>query len=316
MALDGQKILQSIRHNGGLKIAAAIGAVALWYAITEATSFEAKVQGVKLDVLLDPGWAVLDRSVDEVEVSFRGSPSDIRYLARDQVHMEIDLRGKTETGSTDVPLGPRKVRAPGGVRAISVDPSEITLSLDREGSREAMVKADIVGSLPEGYEVESVVCTPAQVRVQGPEGRLVGTQELKTGAIDLEGRLKSFTLTRTVQSPSETWTARIEPDRVRVDVTIVERSTRQEIEGVPVQLLVLPDAPPIRLVSESRVKLVVKGRSDLLGSLAASNLTAFVDCASMQPGEIRDLPVSVPVPPGMEVVTVEPPLLRVEMREP
>lgn len=316
MALDLQKIIKDIRHNGGLKIAAAIGAVALWYTITEATSFEAKVQGVRLNVMLDPGWAVLDRSVDEVEVSFRGSPSDIRYLTRDQVSVEIDLRGKSKTGSCDVRLGPRKIRAPGGVRAISVDPSEITLSLDRESSREAPVRAEIIGSLPEGYEVASVVCTPPHVRIQGPEGRLVGIQELKTGAIDLEGRLKSFTLTRTVQPPSETWTARVEPDRVRVDVAIVERSTKQEIEGVRVQLLVLPDAPPIHLAAETKVKLVVKGRSEVLNSVAASNLTAFVDCATIQPGEARDLPVFVPVPPGMEIVTVDPPSVRVEMRGP
>ena len=316
MPLDGQKVWQAVRHNGGLKVAAAIGAVALWYAITEATSFEAKVQGVKLEVLLDPGWAVLDRSVDEVEVSFRGSPSDIRYLARDQVRVEVDLRGRSKTGSSDVPLGPRRVRAPGGVRAISVDPSEITLSLDREGVREVGVKADIMGSLPEGYEVESVVCTPAQVRLQGPEGRLVGIQELKTGSIELEGRLKSFTLTRTVQMPSETWTARVEPDRVRVDVTLVERSTRREVEGVPVQLLVRPEAPAVRLAAESRVKCILKGRSELLGALSGSNITAYVDCASLQPGEVRDLPVAVPLPPGVEMVAVEPAVVRVEMRQP
>ncbi len=316
MAFDKKKFVQSLRHNRGLKLVAAAGAVVVWYAISEVTSFEAKVQGVQLDVLLDPGWAVLDRSVDEVEVLFRGSPSDIRYLARDQVRVEIDLRGQSVAGSRDVRLGPRKVRAPGGVRAISVDPAEITLSLDREGAREVAVKADIVGSPPAGFEVENVVCTPAQVRLQGPEGRLAGIQEVNTVPIDLEGRLRSFTLTRTVQSPSETWSARVEPDRVRVDVTIVERSSRQEVEGVRVQLLVLPGTSPIRLLSPAAVKLVVKGRSELLSALVASNLTAYVDCTSLRPGETKELPVSVPVPSGVEVVAVEPAALRVEMNQP
>ena len=316
MALDWKKIAQSIRSNRGLKLSAAVGAVVLWYAITEVTSFEANVQGVRLEVLLDPGWAVLDRSVDEVDVLFRGSPSDIRYLVRDQIRVEVDLRGQSEAGSRDVRLGPRKVRAPGGVRAISLDPSEITLSLDREGSREATVKADIVGNTPDGFEVESVVCTPAQVRLQGPAGRLAGLQEVKTAPIELEGRLRSFTLTRTIQPPSETWSARAEPDRVRVDVTIVERSSRKEVEGVRVRLVVRPDTPPINLVSESSVKLALKGRSELLANMASSNLTAYVDCTTLQPGEIREVRVFVPVPAGVELVSVEPPDLRVEMTAP
>lgn len=316
MAPDRQRIWDAIRHNRGLKLAAVAGAIILWYAIREITSFEAKVQGVQLDVLLDPGWAVLDRSVDEVDVLFRGSPSDIRYLSRDQIRVEVDLRGQSVAGSRDVRLGPRKVKAPGGVRAISVDPAEITLSLDREGAREVAVKADIVGSTPDGFEVERVVCTPATVRLQGPDGRLAGIQELKTGPIDLEGRLRSFTLTRTIQSPSETWSARAEPDRVRVDVTIVERSTRKEVEDVPVRLVVRPATPPINLESDARVKLSLKGRSEVLAGLAATNLNAYVDCTSLQPGEVREVKVFAPVPAGVELLEVVPAALRVEMRAP
>jgi YbbR domain-containing protein len=316
MAPEGRTILDVIRHNRGLKVAAVAGAVVLWYAIREITSFEAKVQGVQLDVLLDPGWAVLDRSVDEVDVTFRGSPSDIRYLNRDQIRVEVDLRGQSVAGSVDVRLGPRKVRAPGGVRAVSVDPAEITLSLDRAGAREVVVKADIVGSTPDGFEVESVVCTPDQVRLQGPEGRLAGIAEAKTGPIDLEGRLRSFTLTRTVLPPSETWSARVEPDRVRVDVKIVERSTRKEVEGVPVQLVVRPDTPPINLVADARVKLSLKGRSEILSGLEATNLNAYVDCTGLQPGEVREVPIFAPVPNGVELIEVQPALLRVEMRGP
>jgi len=304
------------RHNRGLKVAALAGAVVLWYAIREVTSFEAKVQGVQLDVLMDPGWAVLDRSIDEVDVLFRGSPSDIRYLNRDQIRVEVDLRGQSVAGSRDVRLGPRKVRAPGGVRAVSVDPSEITLSLDREGAREVAVKADIVGNTPDGFEVESVVCTPPMVRLQGPEGRLAGIAEAKTGPIDLEGRLRSFTLTRTVLSPSETWSARVEPDRVRVDVKIVERSTRKEVEGVPVQLVVRPDTPPIKLAADARVKLSLKGRSEILSGLEATNLSAYVDCTALQPGEVREVTIFAPVPSGVELLGVEPAQLRVEMRGP
>ena len=219
-------------------------------------------------------------------------------------------------GSREVPLGPRNVKVTGGARAVSVDPSDITLTLDREGERVVSVRADIVGNPPEGYEVEKVECTPASIRLQGPQGRLAGIESVSTVPIDLEGRLQSFGLTRTISPPSATWSASMDPDRERIDVTLVERSTRKEIADVPVQLLVSPNSPPIQMQAGTRVKLTLKGRSVLLNTLAASNLTAFVDCTVLRPGDSNDLPVHVPVPPGTEVVTVAPERVRVEMAGP
>lgn len=313
MAPDWKRVREILRNNRGLKIAAVIVSVVLWYAIRDATSFQMLVQDVRFDVRLDPGWGVLDRSVDEVDVLFRGSPGDIRYLTKEQVEIEIDLRGESQSGSQDVRISPRNVRSPRGTRPISVEPAEITLTLDREGESNVAVRADIVGAPPEGFEVESVICTPPQVRLFGPRGRIAGIQELKTGPIDLEGRLRSFTLTKTVMLPSETWSSRVEPDRVRVDVALVERSTRREIEGIGVSLVVRPDTPPIHVKGPPMVKVVVKGRSEILATLSPTNLTAFVDCSRLLPGETLSLPVFAPVPSGVEVVEVVPPSVPVEM---
>jgi YbbR domain-containing protein len=316
MAPELDALLKAARNNRGLKLVALVLAVITWFTVREITSFTTVVQDVRLDVLLDDGWAVLDRSVDEVDILFRGSQSDIRYLSRDQTRVEVDLRGKSVAGSREVPLGPRNVKVPGGVRAVSVDPSDITLTLDREGERMVAVRANIIGNTPEGYEVEKVVCTPDTIRLQGPQGRLAGIQEVSSVPIDLEGRLQSFALTRTIQPPSETWSARMDPDRVRIDVTLVERSTRKEITDIPVQLLVSPNTPPIQMQAGTRVKLTLKGRLAVLNAMAASNLTAFVDCTVLQPGMSNDLPVHVPIPVGAEIITLEPAQVRVEMAPP
>ncbi len=316
MPPDGNTVLRMLRNNRGLKLAALLVAVVVWYSIREITSFEGTLPGVQLDVRLDDGWAVLDRSVDEVDVVFRGSPSDVQNLSREQVRVEVDLRGESVAGSRDVRLLPSNVRSHGGARAVALEPAEVTLTLDREGAREVPVQADIVGSPPLGFEVEQVVCTPSNLVVEGPAGRLAGIEQLRTAQIDLEGRLRSFSLTRAVVSPSDTWSARINPDRVKIDVTIVERATRKEIEGVRVQLVVRPETPPIRLASTNRVRLVVQGRSDVLATISATNLTAFLDCSAVGPGESLEVGLYAPAPAGVQVVSVEPPALRVEMSGP
>lgn len=316
MAPDPETLWRALRNNRGFKLAAVVLAIITWYTVRELTSNTNVIQDVRIEVLTDPGWAVLDRSVDEVDVLFRGSLSDIRFLNRDQVRVEIDLRNRSRTGSRDVRLSASNVRAPGSARVVSVDPPEITLVLDRQGEKPVRVQADVVGNPPEGFEVEAVTCIPPEVVMQAPQGRLAGVEAVSTVPIDLEGRLRSFSLTRTLQAPSETWTASMSPDRVRVDVTIAERSARREIAGVPVRLLVAPNTPPIALEPETNVLLVVKGRANLIGALSASNLNAYVDCSTLQPGESRELDVHVPVPTGAEIVSVEPSRVHVEMATP
>lgn len=305
---------RAIQSNRGLKLSAVLLAVIAWYAIREITSFTSVIQGVRVVVLLDEGWAVLDRSVDEVDVMCRGSQSDIRYLTRDQLRIEVDLRGRSVAGAQEIRLNPQSVRVPGGARAVSIDPPEITLTLDREGERLVRVRADIIGNPPEGYELAEVTCTPNEVRLQGPQGRLAGVSEVKTAPIDLEGRLKSFSLTRVILPPSDLWSARVEPDRTRIDVRIVERSSALDLTDIPVHLLVPPETPPIRLTrANAKVKLSLRGRAEAIKNLASSNLTAFVDCTILKPGEAMDLPVVVSVPAGIEIMSLEPSQIRVEL---
>lgn len=313
MAVDLSRIWRTVRNNGRLKLVAVILAVLAWFAVREITSYTSVVREVRVTVLLDEGWAVLDRSVEEVDVLCRGSQSDVRYLTRDQVRVEVDLRGRSVPGTTEVPLRAQNVKITGGARAVSVDPPELTLTLDREGERMVKVKAEIVGNPPEGYEVAEITTTPSEVRLQGPQGRLAAMNEVRTAPIDLEGRLKSFSLTRVIQPPSELWSARVEPDRARVDVRIVERSSAVDLADIPIRLLVLPDTPPIHLPrGEAKVKISLRGRAEAVKTLSATNVNAFVDCAALKPGESMELPVVVNVPAGVEIVAQDPARILVE----
>ncbi|MCS6770914.1 MAG: CdaR family protein [Kiritimatiellae bacterium] len=314
MAANPYLLLRAVRNNWRLKLISVALAVFAWYAVREFTSYTSVVREVRVNVLLDEGWAVLDRSVEDVDVLCRGSQSDIRYLTRDQVRVEVDLRGRSVPGAIEVPLRPQNVKISGGARAVSVEPPELTLTLDREGERVVRVRPDIVGNPPEGFELAEITATPAEVRLQGPQGRLAAVSEVRTAPIDLEGRLKSFSLTRTILPPSELWSARVDPDRARVDVRIVERSSAAELSGIPIRLLVPPGTPQIRIIDgRDQVKLTIRGRADAVRQLTTTNVTAFVDCSGLEPGRAAELPVLVNAPAGVEIVNREPSHITVQL---
>jgi YbbR domain-containing protein len=315
MPVDMQAILRATRNNRGLKVGALVLAVASWYAIHEATSFEAPVRNVRIDVLVDAGWAVLDRSVSEADVLFRGSQGDIRALDRDQVRIEVDLRGRSKDGSIRVRLNLKDVKAPRGARPVYVDPEVLVLSLDREGMKTVPVKAEFVGALPEGFEIERVSCTPAAVQIQAPRRRLAEVETVSTEPVELVGRSRSFEVNKLIEPPSETWSARMDPARTRVEVKVTELATARTVDQVRVQALLSPGASaPVR-VRPTEVKISLQGQAGLINSLTQELVRAYVDCAGLRPGEHADLPVRAIVPAGLQVVGVDPPNVRADMGE-
>ncbi|MFH0908464.1 MAG: CdaR family protein [bacterium] len=303
-----------LRNNRWLKVAALLLAIILWYAIREAISSEAMIKNVRLNVVTEDGWAVLDQSVPDVDVLFRGSEEDLRYLNRDQIEVKVNMRGRrSREGTVVVSLSPDHVKAPAGARAIRVDPNEITLSLDRKDDKEVPVKAEVMGTPPEDYEVSKVVCTPATVVVHGPRQRLAMVNVVRTEPIDLEGRLRSFNLKRSIAPLGTSWSARVEPETVDVRVSIVQRTTRTDIENVRVSALVKPNSRDGVQFWPPTVRVTLSGRTELIGNVQKDRLLAFVDCSSLERGSRVSLPVRVPVGAGLDVVAIDPPMVSAEI---
>jgi YbbR domain-containing protein len=312
MASKLERVRQFVLHNKGVKAASLILGFVTWYAIRSAINFETVVSDIPITIQVNPGWAILDRSARTVDVLFRGSQEDIRYLNRDQITVEADIRGKPFAGALSVKLQPKNVQAPGAVRAVVIWPDEVTLKLDQEGEKQVPVKVDLQGNVPEGYEVDTGTCTPASVLLQGPRQRLDEIESVRTAAIDLEDRIRSFKkLKMAVVSPGENWVGRVNPSNVVVEITIVERSATREIQEVPVHVLVSPGEGPKLDIRPVKVNVELKGLAESLKNLNPEDVQASVDCSALQPGASYDLPVRVQASAGVTAIRVEPPTVKV-----
>jgi len=309
------KLRASLLNNKGLKLIALVLAVVCWYAIRRATSIEEWIYDVPLNIQLDEGWAILERSANTVDVKFQGSQQNIMALDRDRTEVQVDIRSRPLKSATRVELEPKHVRALGGARPVLIRPTEIELTLDQEGEVQVPVKVETTGEPPVGYELERAICAPASVTVYGPRQRLKDIESLRTAPVDLAGRTRSFKARLPVQAPSDLWVSRIEPDAVSAEVTIVERSAEKSLEGVRVHALVDAGLGPNVRVTPGKVHIVLSGRSEILDTLRNEDVRAYVDCVGLDSSVSYELPVRVDVPHGLKVVSTEPSTIDVEMGE-
>lgn len=300
------QIVQALTRNKGMKLVALLLGAVAWFAIQPAISFEATISNIPVRVQVDAGWAVLEQSVGSVDVVFRGSREGIRYLDQEDLEIFVDARGLGYSEQIVMPLEPRGLRTPPGVRPLFVRPAEVVLTVDQEEDLLLPVREHIQGNPPEGYEVESVRVVPDTVTVSGPRQRLETIEAIRTTPIDMEGRLQSFKLRVGLVSPSRAWTARIEPDRVEVEVNLVERSSSLLLEDVRVHRLFGANVWTNSILDPTHANVTLVGRAELLDALTPRDIRMYVDMTGVQPGEPQELPIRVHVPPRVRVEKVEP----------
>ena len=308
------RIVSGLLETKGTKLGALVLALIAWYTIREIISFEKVVTEVPIDIRVDEGRAIGDRSDHTVIVTMRGSKDSVWGLERDDVEVGVDVQGAA-LGTMIISLEPKHVKAPPGVRIVKVEPDRLYLSLDEEGQRSIPVKPSVQGVLPDGYEVEDMVCKPKSVQLFGSRQKLGEIDTVRTAPIDVEGRLQSFKSRAQIVPPSETWVARVDPEYVTVEVAITERSSNRELQDVRIRTLSDPEASVVVVLSETHVQLTLGGQSQILDDLNQQSVRAYVDCAELASGATNLVPVQVHVPPGVMVTRVEPAEVIVSLRD-
>jgi YbbR domain-containing protein len=293
-------------NNRGTKALSLLLGILVWYGIQEAISFEVVLTGVDIDVLVDPGWTVIEKSRGSADVVFRGSRSDIRALNRDEVRVVLDARNLTSPGTRTMAVSTDQVRAPPAIRPVTIRPASVSVSVDRESERVVPVRAELSGQPPEGYEAKGAVCLPASVRVIGGSMVLDRIQVVRTQPVELDGRAASFVVDRPLLMPPGPWAFRMEPDHVTVEVSIREHASVRTLSGVPIRILTQAGSKGPAEIVPASVAVTLQGRSEVLDGLGPEDLHAYIVCEALQEGSAYELPVQSRVPAGVRVTAVEP----------
>lgn len=302
--------------RNGIRLVAVAAAVVVWYSIRAATSNSMLITDIPLSIQPPPDWVVVERSARTVDVAFLGTRDDLRYLNRELIKATVDARHRTDSGTFVVPLGPVHINAPGNARIEFIRPSSLTLRLDREITKQVPVKLETQNLLPDGYEIEKVVVTPAAVQLTGPAGRIETVEAVSTIPVDLDGHLRSINKRRIALTGHDAAAGvTLDPAAVTLDVVIVERSVTSQFPDMPVSPLMPPGRALRADLDPETASITVKGRPELIKALAADHIRLFVDAAEITGSRAVKLPIRAVLPAGISLVQAEPSTVSVRLKE-
>jgi len=298
-----------ILRNYQLKGIALVLAMLSWVIVSRITNNNKILPNVPVQITLPEGWAIRDKDVNTVQVTFRGTSADLGLLGTKSVQITLDLRDEEFESEKTITISPRQVSFAGvNSRVTSIRPNSVTLQLGREGSRKLPVIVNQVGKPPEGFKVEAIEIEPPLVTVVGAEDVLEQINALQTIPLNLSDKIQSFTQRLDVQLPNPEWVGQIDPARVLVRVTITGLTVERKISSIPV-FLIQPsnEFSSIRSVIDPvTVDVFLKGSPQLLDELDERRIQAFVSTQSLDDLESNIRKVNVLVPPGLEVLGTQP----------
>jgi YbbR domain-containing protein len=294
-------------RNIGLKIAAIVLGIALWFTVS-GQQVERKVPNVQVSYRNLPASLQITDQVDAVNVHVRGVESQITALQAGELVVEVDLRG-THEGATRMPLRIDQVKAPLGVEVTQIDPGAVPIVLERAGSAEIAVAPQIEGDPAPGYAVTGVTSVPAKVTAIGPERRLTASARAITDRVSIAGATDSVNAIvnvgiedarlRLAQPTTARVTVQIEPTGMRT------MTTRLELRN--------PASGRHAAADDDRISLTLRGANRVLADLEPSSVHAYVDLAGLGPGT-HTLPVHVELDGRFAIAAITPATLSVRIR--
>jgi YbbR domain-containing protein len=148
-----------------------------------------------------PQLAMIGDRREEVRLHLAGAKSDLDGLSSSQLSVKIDL-SKAVAGTQNMLITTDNIRLPRGVQLLDVAPPSVPVALAAITEQEVAVRPQLIGKLPKGLRLKSVVVTPETVRALAPPASGANkTPSVATTPVYLDSISESTTILGKIAAP-------------------------------------------------------------------------------------------------------------------
>ncbi len=302
--MRSRPLIERLTANWPVKIISVTAAIVL-YLFYRIGSLEERFLSVPLRIDVQNEFVPVGENPNSVRVTLRGSEDEIFLIIEDDIDAYVDLTDRDREGQFREPVMIRKTGTAENTDVeITVQPVEVTVTIERRIVKSLEVLPDIVGFPARGYELTRYGVSPSNLEVEGPRSAVESLNQIRTEEINLEGRTENFTIRVRVNLdvPSASL---VGSDIVEFNGTIQEVVVSRSFDDVPVEAVGLEPGLAAEL-EQTRGLLRLRGPQLVMESLDVSQIGLFVDAAQADtPGEYR-IPIRARHPEATEATDIVP----------
>jgi YbbR domain-containing protein len=243
-----------------------------------------------------------------LDVRVHGPKTVIEKLPDLKLRYPIDL-SNANVGLNTINIETARVSLPGDISIIKIEPSFLTIKIEKEIKKEVPVIVFHSGKPASGFFVSDTIANPSSIILRGPENVLGPIQKVFTKTIDVNGLSESFKKEIAINLAEGLEV--ISPSRIiLVELSVQERVVAKTFADIPVEGRNTPYAFSI---SPAVIRIEIKGPANVIERLKPDKgIKVYVDLKTLKPGVyVRRAAISLPVETAL--VSVSPEIFTVKL---
>ncbi len=170
--------------NIGMKIAAVLLSIILWFSVTSRGQSELSLE-VPIEMRNIPQTLeIVRQGAKSVSIGIKGQERLLKNIRIADVRAFIDL-GSAKKGKGTYYIDQTNVSVPSTMTITNINPSSVTIVLAETMSKTVPVQPVISGTPKAGFFVSSVEAEPKDVIIEGIRSEIANVKFLKTEPIDI-----------------------------------------------------------------------------------------------------------------------------------
>ncbi len=310
--MKNSSLLQRLMQNWPVKILAVAAAVLLFF-FNQLSRLEVRYFSVPLQLVLPNGYVPAAAFPSKVRVTLRGESDAIFRVLEEDIEAYANFSPHDGEGVFKEPIQIRKKGTALNIDPleITVEPLDVTVTLERRMSKSIEVVPSLKGFPPPGYQLAKYSLKPSTVEVVGPRSHLEKIQSVHTEDIDLTGRVEDFTVQ--VRLDLSDPLLRLPGGNVVEFRGIIQESVvLQTFDQVNVVVVNLE--PGLTITGELPTgTLRVQGKQVDLEAIKPDQVRLTVDATGIRRPGTYTLPVRPDLPTGILVLRYDPARITVEV---
>jgi len=166
-----------------------------------------------------PELGVVSVRPKTVSVTVRGQERRMKSLTPADIRVFVDL-GDSNPGEENYIINRDDIKLPYSMSVRRVNPSSVTIRLEKIVTRTVEVKPFITGFVKKGFRISSIKVEPRSVTIQGLKTEVERITALRTEEMDISGL--SGTATEELKIDIAGYDVRLSVNNVTVEITITE----------------------------------------------------------------------------------------------
>lgn len=193
-------------------------------------------------------------------------------------------------GSFQYVLTQENFITPKGVSVVSINPSQIHLTIDEVIEKELKIDPAYKGNLKEGYLLKSLGVTPSYAKLKGPKSILEKLDSIPTKQVDLNNLAWSTDMMVRLDLPNKSIQQIDKIEFYTIHVTVQSTPLKKRFDNVPIYF---QNRVYVTEMNPSTLHLYLKGPRDIINELDPSQLHGIIDLNYFSPGTYRIHPKAV-----------------------